>query len=282
MKLKGRDSGMKVTNFESDETLRRYLLGQLAEEGRERIEEQVMTNPGFEQRLHELEDELVDDYAAGALDPAAKQGFERLFLADPSRKRQVDFARALRQYVDAASTGRAKPVSASAIRIFNFWPARALAAACLLMAIAGGGLFFRMNRLQVQLNEMNARQSASSQEPKAVAAQNNPIALTLLPGRLRDSGPLQRIPLPKEQQLVQLKLILEHDEYSSYEAALLNAEEQVWSQKGFRAVPDQEGKSVVIQLQILEPQDYKLKLSGLTSDGKSEPVATYYFRVSAK
>jgi hypothetical protein len=76
-------------------------------------------------------------------------------------------------------------------------------------------------------------------------------------------------------------LILDHDVYSSYEAALLTAEEHVWSQKGFRAVADREEKSVAIQLQILEPQDYKLKLSGLTPDGKSEPVATYYFRVSA-
>src|SRR5262249_23131097 len=47
------------------------------------------------EELQEVEDELIDDYASGALTPDQQLSFEKYFLRSPERREKVAFATAM-------------------------------------------------------------------------------------------------------------------------------------------------------------------------------------------
>ena len=91
------------SKLSEEETLRSYLLGDLATESRERLENRLMTEKTLLQDLSIAEEELIDDYVSGELEPAARESFESSFLGSPQRRRQLQFAVALKKHVDEAA-----------------------------------------------------------------------------------------------------------------------------------------------------------------------------------
>ncbi|HXU08134.1 MAG TPA: CHAT domain-containing protein [Blastocatellia bacterium] len=82
--------------------LRKYLLGMLNEAEQQAIEERLMADGAFFDLLHIAEDELIDHYLEpGALSTDQRSRFENFFLSTPDRRRQLQFAMALKSYVTA-------------------------------------------------------------------------------------------------------------------------------------------------------------------------------------
>ena len=82
--------------------LRKYLLGVLNEAEQQAIEERLMSDGAFFDLLHIAEDELIDDYLEpGVLSTDERGRFENFFLSTPDRRRQLQFAMALKSYVTA-------------------------------------------------------------------------------------------------------------------------------------------------------------------------------------
>src|SRR5262249_6202613 len=93
-----------------EEAIKQYLLGRLPEEEQTRLEERLLTDDDFFERLNLAEDELVDDYLAGSLDAENRQRFDKQFLAAPERQRKVRFSMALRKYVSAGRVLNVGPI----------------------------------------------------------------------------------------------------------------------------------------------------------------------------
>ncbi|HET8647449.1 MAG TPA: hypothetical protein VFO85_18265, partial [Vicinamibacteria bacterium] len=113
--------------------IRRYLLGQLPEGQAELVEEGYLASPEVFQRVRGVEDDLLDDYAAGRLTAEDRAAFEARYLAAPALRQRVEAARALR--------GRGQGRSAARAAASRSWLAPGLAAAVLL-AFATGGVFW--------------------------------------------------------------------------------------------------------------------------------------------
>jgi len=79
-----------------DYALINYLLGELSETERDRIEDGYFADDGLHERLLALEDELTDCYVRGELSPKQRQHFEEWFLRSPERKERLKFTRAYR------------------------------------------------------------------------------------------------------------------------------------------------------------------------------------------
>ena len=84
---------------ENENELRQYLLGDLTEEARRRVEQRLLTEPDFLEELLAGEEELVDEYAGDELSGDERLKFERHFLCTTERRQQLSFARALSRYV---------------------------------------------------------------------------------------------------------------------------------------------------------------------------------------
>ena len=80
-------------------TIRRYLLGEAAEQEQALIEERLLTESEYFNRLVKAEEELTDDYVRGKLAGHDLERFEGHFMSAPDRRESVEFASALNRYV---------------------------------------------------------------------------------------------------------------------------------------------------------------------------------------
>src|SRR5262245_10784073 len=89
---------------EVQERLRRYLLGQLAEDALEAIEKDLLVNDELFEELLVAEDELVDEFLTGELGPDERLAFEKHFLVTPERHDKLKFGRAFKRHLSAQTT----------------------------------------------------------------------------------------------------------------------------------------------------------------------------------
>ncbi len=95
---------------EEQDSIRHYLLGELDDEARRRVEERLLTDDQFFEELCVIEDELTEEYAGGMLEQRAKERFESHFLCTPERRRKLRFSRALTRYVSERPVPQEAPV----------------------------------------------------------------------------------------------------------------------------------------------------------------------------
>lgn len=94
---------MTDANAPSDETLRRWLLQQLPEADAAALDERLMHDDVFAERLREAETDLIDDAARGALDADDAEAFRRYRRVDPRTRERLLAARAFARLREEAA-----------------------------------------------------------------------------------------------------------------------------------------------------------------------------------
>jgi anti-sigma factor RsiW len=82
-------------NVELEQALVDYLLGRLAEDERQRLEERLFDDDALDERLVATGDELIHLYLRGELAVADRPRFETYFLADDDHRERLHFMRQL-------------------------------------------------------------------------------------------------------------------------------------------------------------------------------------------
>src|SRR5215204_5062970 len=120
---------MNPTN--DDEVLRReYLLGRLNDQTQEQVEERLLNDDDFVEKLSTTEDRLIDDYVFGALSANERESFTENFVINDERRGKLRLAQSLDVYLDKldgplpvipadASPWWETPLSV--IRSYKFW-----------------------------------------------------------------------------------------------------------------------------------------------------------------
>jgi hypothetical protein len=94
------------STINNEESIRRYLLGQLNEDEQTRIEELYFEDGETFALLQAIEGELIDHYLRLQLSEKDRQDFENCFLQSAERHKRLEFALALKLYAEkAAATG---------------------------------------------------------------------------------------------------------------------------------------------------------------------------------
>ncbi len=166
-----------ANEIEDEGMIRRYLLGQLAEDERQQLEERTMTDTELFNRTLLVEDELVDEYVKGELSESELKGFEASFLSTPEGRKQISFAKALGKYVTAASTEEGRVVVDEPARVGKvhrriWWPAlvpyfRLAAAAVIVLAVGLGSwrTYLQFRQPQVSKGIASLREAYRDQRP---------------------------------------------------------------------------------------------------------------------
>lgn len=286
---------MKQTDEELS-VIRRYLLGDLDERGRQRLEERVFTSRDYSTRVQIAEEDLIEDYLNDALDAEEQEKFVGRFLSTPGQLQKLKIAQALRGYAGANTPaperGRARLPFFERLRPRAF--ALAPLAAVLLLAIILGYWFFSGgSRRRDGDNPAEARRRAVAEE----VARLNPPAATGDSAATRDPNAPPLVALPplllrgEGKQInappggvVRLRLELPAGSYESYRATLRAVGgDELFTLPGLR--PPLAGREQSLELNlpanVLPPGDYLLNVSGMKPDGKPEDVADYSFRIAA-
>ncbi|HMV81931.1 MAG TPA: CHAT domain-containing protein [Blastocatellia bacterium] len=92
-------------NLEEENKIRRYLLGDLPDEVKQQVEENLLQDDEYADWLLVIEDELVDDYERAGLPAEERQLFEQHFLTTPERRQKLLIARSAFHHVAAQTFG---------------------------------------------------------------------------------------------------------------------------------------------------------------------------------
>ncbi len=100
-------------SFITDKELRSYLLGTLADEPREQIEDTLLVSDEGFVRLEMAEEDLIEEFLDGELDSEQQALFESHFLCTKARKEKLAYLRAIRSV--AAQQVQPEPLSGKVI-----------------------------------------------------------------------------------------------------------------------------------------------------------------------
>jgi hypothetical protein len=90
-----------MEEYGSPDLIRRYLLGDLEEDQREKIEAALLTDQKLHDVLSDVSDEIIDDYAFNTLSDRDRQLFDGNFSLNPERLHKLRISTALAQYTQA-------------------------------------------------------------------------------------------------------------------------------------------------------------------------------------
>lgn len=283
-----------------------YLLGNLSEEERERVEREYLAGEDVWRELCATEDELIEAYVRGRLSGEEKIKFENRFLATPAKRSRVAVAQMLldpalrREFVGEPDEKSPLPI----VRRSRFIgvPAIAFSLAAML-ALAAGLVWVALQNRQMhsqlaqaramqqqQQRELEAlRQQIASRPPEgsvAVDAGAQPtISLLLEPDLGRrgggDSGNI--LPIPSVPSDVVLALDLRRDDVAGYEVAVQTPEgREIQRVAGLRSQPSQGGGRVValkLPSRLLPRGVYLATLFRADAQGRRTTVDSYSFSV---
>ncbi len=155
---------------EDAQALKEYLLGNLADEPQQRLEQRLMTDDECYRELALAENDLIDDYVRNQLSSHEKARFDDHFLCSDERRQKLSFAGALKSYIEAT---RAPDLPEPRRRRAPLWqwlraPLRSpiyslgtsVAAALLLLVSGGVWLIVGNLRLQNQLHDVLQEQAS--------------------------------------------------------------------------------------------------------------------------
>ena len=306
---------MRKTNDEI--LLRRYFLGDLPQGERARLEDRYFVDLELFEELLAAENDLIDAYVRGELTEAERQQFEMEYLTSPGRRDRLDFASVLSQ-VSALGEEALTPRRGSlwkkmwvALSIRQGIPQWVLATAVVVIVASGSCLLVLNKKLRDGLQQAQAGQAELRREENALRQQiaeskGTPkdqvhenqqgsevaklepptgleMTLRLTPGIARSTGMTPKtLVLSTPISQVRLQLMLERDEYKTYEAVLLTADGKEVARRRELKIHSTGGRTVValrIPAQSINAGDYIVRLTGRTADGSQDDVASYSFRV---
>jgi hypothetical protein len=282
---------MAVPRDPDDGALRSYLLGLQTEEEAAALEEAYFARADVLERLRAVEDDLLDDYAAGRLEAGDKAAFERRYLASGPLRERVATARALRDAV-----AQRRPGSAGAAGPSRWGFALGIAAAVVLVVLGASLLPRRPPQSASGSGGVSETPVPSSPAPSLVPGPTPPVGpaasrvavLALSPVRLRgrDGTAVLQIPARTDEVVLELEgdpgLVPRPG--SGFDAAIKTVEgREVWRGEA-RTGDDARRPSLLAVARVpvgrLAAGDYLLTLSarGAGDDGT---LHSYFFRVGA-
>lgn len=269
-------------------TIKQYLLRRLDEEGQRRLEERFVTDSEFREVVLVVEDELVEDYLAGALSADERESFVTRYLSAPRQLEELKLSRTLREYAtqgaaqrqpadagDGAAQGRYKIISLLFCK--RRLPVLTVAFMLLIVVVVSWNLVSR-RRWDAQQAALSAEVALLNRQP---AAGESGLTVTLTSVINRSPHESQKVTIPGGMNTVQFMLDLPTGQYQSYETTLrVNDGPELFTVSDLHA---EDGGGRLLKLRVparlLTPEDYVLSVQGVNGVGQSEDVAEYFFRV---
>jgi hypothetical protein len=152
------------------------------------------------------------------------------------------------------------------------------------------------NKAEADLQNSQAKEQQLQQELQAIKeelARTNttntqpalPASIFLFATSSRAPGSRDALTVPATASTIELKLVLDSDDYASYQATIKSPDDRELLKRP-RLRPSRSGKARIVVLQfpsrLLSSGQYVVSVGGLTPSGSYEPIADYPVRVEKK
>jgi hypothetical protein len=292
-----------------DQRLVQYLLGALAEEDAERLDELSVADDEIAGRLRALENDLVDAFVRGELSDAVRAQVHASYLASPRRRDKVGFAEALLAFekqharLSSATDAAAAVATTDESRLerrrrwrlmFVQW---APVAAALVAAVTAASFVVENQRLRREMGQSKAertnleqstnslrteleRERSASARIRDERSRRDPFVLS--PMR-RGADDVTTVALSGKPEQVSFRLGLESDDFPSYLATLRDASDArvIWRSQRLDVPSTGTDRFVAVQVPaaLLKSRAYTFELAGSPARGPAAFVTSYAFRI---
>ncbi len=264
----------------SDALLRQFLLGQVDDQERQRLESMFVTGALSRERVMAAEQHLLDDFLDDSLTPENRERFLAQYGETPAEQRKLRIAQSIHDWAATEATAVAgsrwsrlfarvwlKPVVVVPIAVV-------VLIAIVVAVIALRSRWEQRNSYLAMQNELVRLNSPSMLRETSVPA------VTLTPGAVRSAEAEKEVTAPTNAESVELHLIWTQTErYPSYQATIRRFEED----ESFRVPNLQLESGNVIRLRLsslyLTRGLYQIEISGVATDGATGPAEEYTFVV---
>jgi septum formation inhibitor MinC len=158
---------------QKDEMLTRYLLGDLPDAEKQRVEENFLKDDALFDEMVALEDELMYEYKQGNLTSREEKLFEKRFLATKQDKQKAIFADTFLKTIDSFAPAKQVVQKDNVVADVPWWKSLfsfqspvlqfGMTAAMLLFLVGGAWLFYKNNQLK---NDLATLQKQNDEQKK--------------------------------------------------------------------------------------------------------------------
>ena len=291
----GWESDTVKEGFVTDSVIRRFLLGDIDEEERERIERRFISDQEAYEKIVVVEDELIEDYLEDSLTAPDREKFLAQYGHTPKERRKLRIVKAIKEHAvaEAMSSQKARSTKSkwtnflSALRLRN--PGFLIPVAAVLIIAFVVGLVWLMdirNKREQETNRRAAieRELADLNAPSSVREVTpQTVSLVLAPVSVRSVGPQTDLRARTDIRVVKVPLLwTQKEEYSSYQAVLRRVgDSQQLTIPNLHVQKTAGGTAVPLKLpaHILTRGLYQVALNGVGSSGAAGQAEEYSFTV---
>ncbi|HEY5883780.1 MAG TPA: hypothetical protein VIT88_03795 [Pyrinomonadaceae bacterium] len=271
---------------------RQYLLGNVDDSTRERIEELIVVDSEVKQTVLIAEEDLIEEYLEGGLSPTDLKMFRAQYADASPLRSKLEIAEAIQRRAAAESAAKQTP----ALRgqgfgsfVSSLWrrkrpfliPATALVIVLGIVAIWLIDLNNRRAQERQRLDSIE-RQLAQLNSPSEL--RNNPpgmLALVVSPLNSRSASTPAEVAAESNYTIVELQLFwLQASDYDTYHAVIRrvsSGETYTIPNLHLHKTAGEHFIRLRLQADVLARGQYQITVSSFAKDGSAGPVEQYTF-----
>jgi hypothetical protein len=281
--------------FVTDVEITRFLLGDVDDAERQRLESLFISDPESRERILVVENELIDNYLDDSLPALDRDKFVAQYGDAPQHRRKIRIAKSITDYAVAEAMPTQMATSSNPrwrTLLSSLGPrkpklfipvAATLTVACVIAVV----WLVRLNSRRTQENNRRAaieRELADLNTPSSLREVGPQMfSMILPPVSVRSVGPPAELMPRTEVRVVELRLVwTQKEQYLSYRAVLRRVGHTEQFTIPNLHVESSIGGSVVrvrLPAHRLTRGQYRVNVSGVAGDGAQGPVEEYTFTV---
>lgn len=305
--------------FTNETAYRRFLLGEMTEEEREKFESEFLADADIFDEICVAEDELVESYIRGTIDFETKRKFESHYLKSANGVKKLAFTRSMLENLQTVKVEKEENSSVwkSLIAFFRMQKlAFGAGFALLLITFTSWFLLKKPNeneivknatptptvKTETNLNAQTSQNSAveipvnnSNKEVVNTNSESKPTSkptatpkvetiaanpvLALFAGTVRSNGKTNSVTIPKDAKGLSLQLNLESRDYKIYRAEIVDQDGNPIFKSG-KISARRLKLNTFIPAARLQKGDYMVKVYGINEENEEESAADFQFRVN--
>jgi hypothetical protein len=268
----------------SDALLRQFLLGQVDDQERQRLESMFVTGALSRDRVMAAEQHLLDDFLDDSLTPEDRERFLAQYGETPSEQRKLRIAQSIHDWAATSATEVGAAAAGSRWgRLFGrVWLKPVVAvpiAAVVLIAIVVAVIALR-SRWEQRNTYLAMQQELVRLNTPSMLREPSVGSVTLTPGTVRSAEAENEVTRPANCESVELRLLwTQKERFPSYQATIRRFEED----ESFTIPNLQLDSGNVIRLRLppsyLKRGLYQIEISGVAASGVAGPAEEYTFVV---
>jgi hypothetical protein len=265
----------------SDALLRQFLLGNVDDQERQRLESMFVSGALSRERVMAAEQHLLDDFLEDSLTPKDRERFLAQYGETAAEQRKLRIAKSIQEWAALSQEVTAAATASLWSRVrFRLRPALMIpVAAVSLIAIICVAVLLNSIWEQRKKHEAIEQELARLNTPAMLRDVSPSSSLSLTPGTVRSAEAEKELTPPANAGVVELQLRwIQKERYPSYQATIRRPGEETFTVPGLQLDNDNVIR-VRLPSSFLSRGLYQLELSGVTAGGVIEPADEYQFAV---